>query len=180
MLTRVDFEPSMAPFCNQTEGPEWFTRAFTPTEDADKSESLVLRTHFLVPRFLSVVIVGTTPGLVSYQPNLVPRKFVFCQFIPKSLFPSSDLLQNITRVRAYDVFRVDIENLWVKRLQLYSVPFQPAFYCTKEFENWWKSYFTAYIDASETKLDELTDALVHLQENATKCKATHIKQIQAF
>ena len=73
MFTRVDFEPSMAPLCNRPDGPEWFTRAFPPPRNEDKNNSLAIWRRFLVPQFLSVVIIGTTPGLVSYQPNLVAR-----------------------------------------------------------------------------------------------------------
>ena len=180
MLTRVDFEPSMAPICNRPDGPEWFTRVFPPPRNEDKSNLLVIWRRFLVALFLSVVIVGTTPGLVSYQPNLVARQFGLCQFIAKSLFPSFGLLFNITSNQPYDVFRVDVENFWEKMPKLGSIPFQPAFYCTKEFETWWQLYLTAYVGAPEAKLVEITETFTNLQAKATKCKTIHAKQIQAF
>jgi hypothetical protein len=37
LLTRADFHPSMAPFSRQTEGSEWLTKAFPPTEDEHKN-----------------------------------------------------------------------------------------------------------------------------------------------
>ncbi|XP_050915350.1 histone promoter control protein 2-like [Lathyrus oleraceus] len=74
----------------------------------------------------------------------------------------------------------DVEALWEKRPRLNSIPFQATFLCTKEFDDWWQSYFVAYVGAPEAKLSELTQALIHLQAKSTKCKALHIKQIQAF
>ena len=127
MLTHVDFEPPMPPFCNRPDIPEWFTIAFPPPRNKDKNNSLVIWRHFLVAQFLLAVIVGTIPDLVSYQPNLVARQFGLCQFIPKSLFPSFEFLFNITSDQPYDVFRVDVENFLEKKPKLGYIPFQPSF-----------------------------------------------------
>lgn len=95
LLTCASFHPSMAPFSRRTEGPEWLTRVFPPTEDEHKDETLLIWRRLLVPRFLSAVTSGSNPGLVAYQPNLVARQFGLCQLIPKSLYSSPDLLTNI-------------------------------------------------------------------------------------
>lgn len=170
----------MAPFSSRIEGPEWLTKAFPPTEDEHKNETFVIWRRFLVPQFLSAVLSGVNPGLVAYQPNLVARQFGLCQFVPKSLFPSLDILTNILCDKPWNMVKEDVEVLWAKRPRLHSIPFQPAFLCTKKFDDWWQSYFSAYVGAPEAKLSELTQALVHLQAKSTKCKALHIKQIQAF
>lgn len=85
----------MAPFRSRTEGPEWITRDFPSTEDEHKNETFVIWRRFLVPQFLSAVTSGVNPGLVSYKPNLVARQFGLCQFVPKSLYSSLDILTNI-------------------------------------------------------------------------------------
>ncbi|XP_050897203.1 uncharacterized protein LOC127104024 [Lathyrus oleraceus] len=156
MLTRTDFHPSMAPFCSRTEVPEWLTRAFPPNEDEHKNETFVIWRRFLVPQFLSVVLSGVNPGLVAYQPNLVARQFGLCQFVLKSLFSSLDMLRNILCDKPWNVVKEDVEALWEKRLRLHSIPFQPAFLCTKEFDDWWQSYLAAYVGAPKEKLSELT------------------------
>jgi hypothetical protein len=111
MLTRADFHPSMAPFSSRTEGPEWFTGAFPSTEDEHKNETFVIWRRFLVPQFLSVVTSGSNPGLVAYQPNLVARQFGLCQFIPKSLYSSPDLLTNILCDQPWSMIQEDLETL---------------------------------------------------------------------
>lgn len=112
MLTRIDFHPSMAPFSSRTEDPEWLTRAFPLTEDEHKNETFVIWRRFLVPQFLSAVISDINPGLVAYQPNLVARQFGICQFVPKSLFYSLDILTNILCDKPWSVVKEDVEALW--------------------------------------------------------------------
>ncbi|XP_050916401.1 uncharacterized protein LOC127131528 [Lathyrus oleraceus] len=180
MLTRVDFLPSMAPFSHRAEGPAWLTRPFPPTNGEHKDETFLILRHLLVPRFLAAETSSSNPGLVAYQPNLVARKFGLCQFIPKSLFSSQELLANILCGQPWSKIEEELETIWKNRPRLPSLPFRPAYYCTKEFHDWWQSYFTIYVDAPEAKLSELTEAFVCLQAKSTKCKALHVKQIRDF
>jgi hypothetical protein len=114
MLTRADFHLSMSPFSSRTEGPEWLTRAFPPTEDEHRNETFVIGRRFLVPQFLSAVTSSVNPGLVAYQPNLVARQFGLCQFVPKSLFSSLDILTNILCDQPWSMIQEDVEALWAK------------------------------------------------------------------
>ncbi|KAI5394489.1 hypothetical protein KIW84_061232 [Lathyrus oleraceus] len=180
MLTRVDFLPSMAPFSRRTEGPAWLTRPFPPTDGEHRDEAFLIWRRLLVPRFLSTETSSSNPGLVAYQPNLVARQFGLCQFIPKSLFSSQELLANILYGQPWSEIEEELETIWKNRPRLPSLPFRPAYYCTKEFHDWWQSYFTIYVGVPEAKLSELTEAFVHLQTKSTKCKALHVKQIRAF
>ncbi|XP_050895889.1 uncharacterized protein LOC127102579 [Lathyrus oleraceus] len=95
MLTRVNFLPFMAPFSHRTEGPEWLTEPFPLTDGEHRDEAFLIWRRFLVPRFLSAKTSSSNPGLVAYQPNLVARQFGLCQFIPKPIFSSQELLANI-------------------------------------------------------------------------------------
>ncbi|XP_050897207.1 uncharacterized protein LOC127104031 [Lathyrus oleraceus] len=162
MLTRVDFLPSMAPFSRRTEGPAWLTRPFPPTDGEHRDETFLIWRRLLVPRFLSVETSSNNPCLVAYQPNLVARKFGLCQFIPKSLFSSQELLANILYGQPWSEIEEEIETIWKNRPRLPSLPFRPAYYCTKEFHDWWQTYFTIYVSAPEAKLSELTEAFLPL------------------
>ena len=162
MLTRVDFTPLMAPFHDRQDGPEWFIRAFPLAREEDKKNYLILWRRYLTPQFLSIVIVGVNLGLVAYQPNLVARQFGLCQLVPKSLFNSHELLVDIIIDQPFEMIKDDIGNLWARRPTLTLTPFQPSFYCTKEFETWWQSYFVTFIGDSNAKLAELTTTFSNL------------------
>ncbi|KAI5398847.1 hypothetical protein KIW84_064290 [Lathyrus oleraceus] len=154
MLTRVDFLPSMAPFSHQTEGPAWLTRPFPLTYGEHRDETFLIWRRLLVPRFLSAETSSNNLGLVAYQPNLVARQFGLCQFIPKSVFSSQELLANILYGQPWSEIEEELETIWKNRPRLPSLPFRPAYYCTKEFHDWWQSYFTIYVGAPEAKLSE--------------------------
>lgn len=112
MLTRVDFLPYMAPFCRRTEGPEWLTRPFPTTDEEIRTESFLIWRRCLVPRFLSTETASSNPGLVAYQPNLVARQFGLCQFIPKPMFSSQELLVNILCGQPWSEVEEELENIW--------------------------------------------------------------------
>lgn len=90
------------------------------------------------------------------------------------------MLANILYGQPWSEIEEELETVWKNRPRLPSLPFRPAYYCTKEFHDWWQSYFTIYVGAPEAKLSELTEAFVYLQAKSTKCKALHVKQIRAF
>lgn len=51
---------------------------------------------------------------MAYQPNLVVRQFGLCQFIPKSLFSSLELITNILCGHPWSVIQEDLETIWEK------------------------------------------------------------------
>lgn len=123
MLTRANFLPSMAPFNYRTEGPAWLTRPFPPTEDEHRDETFLIWRRLWVPRFLSAETSSSNPVLVAYQPNLVARQFGLCQFIPKSLFSSQELLTNILCGQPWSEIQEELETIWENRPRLSSIPF---------------------------------------------------------
>ena len=59
-------------------------------------------------------------------------------------------------------------------------PFKQAFFYTHEFKLWWQSYLVTFINDVAGKMNELIVAFDIFQGKTTKCKAIHIKEIQAF
>lgn len=162
MLTRVDFEPFMAPFHDQKHGPKWFIKVLPPTSTEGNNNAITFWRRFLTPQFLSTIIVGQTLGMTAYQPNLVARQFGLCQPIPKHLCPSYDVLVNITSDEEFSIIQEEVDQLWAKRPQLTPTFYQPAFYCIEEFTIWWQQYFTTFIGDPEVKLAELTSTFALL------------------
>ena len=58
--------------------------------------------------------------------------------------------------------------------------FKPSFYCTQEFDTWWKAYHTREFSNVATLTRYLTNVFSSLQQKFNKGKAKHVKEIQAF
>lgn len=127
----------------------------------------------MTPQFLSTIIVGQTLGFTAYQPNLVARQFGLCQPTPKSMYPSYDVLVDITSDEEFEIIQEEVDQIWKERPQLTPTPYSPAFYCTEEFATWWQKYFNAFIGAPEVKLAELTSAFTFFKGKPTRGKSTN-------
>lgn len=134
----------------------------------------------MIPQFIPALGVGNPSIVLAHQPNMVARQFGLCQITPKSLFPSYEVLAVITTGDDSDDIHAEVDALWKQRPQFNPTPFIPAFFCTMEFAKWWQQYFNALVGALEEKQTQLTTAFTFLQAKPTRCKYTHIKQIQAF
>lgn len=121
MLTRVDFEPFMALFHDQKHGSEWFTRVHPPT-GAEERNAFIFWRRFLTPQYLSTIIVGQNLGFTAYQPNLVARQFGLFQPTPKSLYPSYDVLVDITSDEDFDIIQEKVNQIWAQKPQLTPTP----------------------------------------------------------
>lgn len=64
--------------------------------------------------------------------------------------------------------------------QLIPISFRPSFYCTQEFDTWWKDYYNAEILNVPSLSRNLTNIFSSIQERFKKGTTTHIKEIQAF
>lgn len=58
--------------------------------------------------------------------------------------------------------------------------FQPSFYCTQEFDTWWKTYHAKEFLNVVTLTQYLTDTFSSLQQKFNNGRAKHIKEIQDF
>src|SRR3954470_21397516 len=58
--------------------------------------------------------------------------------------------------------------------------FDPAFYSTPDFQQWWTDYYTTQIFDAESLTRELNEAFAAVQEKFQKGTSTHIKEIQVF
>lgn len=62
-------------------------------------------------------------------------------------------------------------------LEIIPFKFQKLFYCTREFDTWWKDYQTEKFVDVMTKTHHLTKAFISLQTGFKKGTTTHIKEI---
>ncbi|XP_058755341.1 uncharacterized protein LOC131628527 [Vicia villosa] len=175
------FSPSMAPFVQRTVGPEWFTRRFPAMSPNQQTESVIIWEAFLTPR-LFYHRLRPSKGqcvLLCYQPNLVSRQFGLVQIKPKCLYEKRNHMCLHTLYLAEDECESKIAR-YTGVTNLSPVPFEPAFYSTPDFQQWWTDYYTMQIFDAESLTRELTEAFADVQENFRKGTSTHIKEIQAF
>lgn len=88
MFIEVDkFSPGMASFANRTIGPKWFKDPFPGVSPPDAAQSNAIWIAFLTPILISYMIENGSKGygFVSYQPNLVDRRFRLSQMVLKPL-----------------------------------------------------------------------------------------------
>src|SRR3954471_22267169 len=178
---RNQFDPSMAPFVHRTIGPEWFTRKFPSTSQDQQTESMEIWEAFLTPRLFSHRLRPSKGQciLMCYQPNLVSRQFGLVQIKPKCLYEKRSHMCFHTLYLTEEECETKI-NKYVGTINLSPVPFEPAFYSTPNFHQWWTEYYSSQIFDVDSLAQELTAAFIDVQENFQKGTSTHIKEIQAF
>ena len=101
----------MAPFADGKSGPLWLTESFPPVEERHQKRSLVIWRRIPTPQFLSGAITQMSPCLTAYQPNLVARQFGLYQIVPKSLYPSHELLMDILDNQGWEVIKETVATL---------------------------------------------------------------------
>src|SRR4051812_8359149 len=178
---RHQFDPSMAPFVHRTKGPEWFTQKFPPTSQDQQTELMEIWASFLTPR-LFLHRLRPSKGqctLVCYQPNLVSRQFGLVQIKPKCLYEKRSHICFHTLYLSEEECEKKV-NRYAGVTKLSPIPFEPSFYCTPDFHQWWTDYYTSQILDADSLTQELTAAFADVQENFRKGTTTHIKEIQAF
>ena len=115
---RYNFTPSMAPFANRMHGSEWFTRKFPAPSKDQEAESLAIRQAFLTHRLMLTRLRQSRNQftLLSYQPNIVSRKFVFIQIMPKPLFAkkNSFILYNMIHTEAQSIKLLGAKKVWLE------------------------------------------------------------------
>src|SRR3954471_13965103 len=182
MFARRDqFDPSMAPFVHRIIGPEWFTRKFPPTSQDQQTESMEIWEAFLTPRLLSQRLRPSKGQctLMCYQPNLVSRQFGLTQITPKCLYEKRNHMCFHTLYLTEEECERKI-NKYIGVTNLSPIPFEPSFYSTPDFHQWWTEYYSSQIFDADSLAQELTAAFTDVQENFQKGTSTHIKEIQAF
>jgi len=129
--------------------------------------------------------IDSTPlVLTAYQPNLVARQFGLCQFLPSSIYKDKAeiLFGKQTKFRK----KADLLNIMhayrKRRGHLEPVKFEPCFYTTPKFQEFWSNYQkTVQIPLAQCK-DRMLKAFSALQigDPAKKTKGTHCREIMAF
>ncbi|XP_058748016.1 uncharacterized protein LOC131620851 [Vicia villosa] len=182
MFARRDqFDPSMAPFVHRIIGPEWFTRKFPPTSQDQQIESMEIWEAFLTPRLFSHRLRPSKGQciLMCYQPNLVSRQFGLAQITPKCLYEKRNHMCFHTLYLTEEECERKI-NKYIGVTNLSPISFEPSFYSTPDFHQWWTEYYSSQIFDADSLAQELTAAFTDVQENFKKGTSTHIKEIQAF
>lgn len=64
--------------------------------------------------------------------------------------------------------------------QFTPVPINPSFFCSREYDTWWKNDYSKEMFDVATFTQHLTYVFASVQEKTKKGTSTHIKEIQAF
>lgn len=178
---RYNFTTFMALFAGRTHGPEWFTREFPAHSTDQEAKSLSIWEAFLTPRLIASRLRPSKNQitLVSYQPNLVSRKFGHIQLMPKSLYDRKNTLCLYNMCFTEDECDKNL-SLYAKVAKLTPISFRPSFYFTQEFDIWWKNCYTNEIFDVLALTQPLTDAFTSIKYKRKKGITTYIKEIRAF
>lgn len=138
------FTPLMAPFADRSHEPYWFKREFPALNAEYQTKVFEIWSSFLTPKLLSTRLRTTKDnlGIIGYQPNLVAQQFGFIQSLPNSIFSrKKDLCHNIVEIteEEYSMRLTRQSGVLITHTPF---PFETSFYCTQEFDNWWKDYHT--------------------------------------
>src|SRR3954464_14997368 len=146
-----------------------------------QTKSMIIWEAFLTPR-LFYHRLRPSKGqcvLLCYQPNLVSRQFGLVQIKPKCLYEK----RNHMCLHTLHLTEEECESKIARYAgvaNLSPIPFEPAFYSTPDFQQWWTDYYTMQIFDAESLTRKLTEAFADVQEKFHKGTSTHIKEIQAF
>lgn len=153
---RYNFTPSMAPFANMTHSPKCFTRKFPAPSKDQEAKSLAIWEEFLTPKLIAIRLRPSKNQIIllNYQPNLVSLHFSLNQVMPKTIFNKKSI------VVLYDMYHAETEcneemSNYVSTTQLIPIPFKPSYYCTQEYDTWWRSYYS-------TKMFDVLAFTMHL------------------
>lgn len=80
-------------------------------------------------------------GFIGYQPCLVDRKFGFSQMLSCSLYSWKNDICWSERKFTQMEYRDYMAFARSQVLELPTFHFQPSFFLTVEFDNWWTGYF---------------------------------------
>lgn len=117
--------------------------------------------------------------LLTYQPNLVSRQFALNHVMPKPIFNKKSV------IILYIMHHIEAEcnkemSHYVGPTQITLIPFKLSYYCTQEYDTWWRSYYSTKMFDVLAFNKHLTTAFASIQERSKKGISTHIKEIQVF
>lgn len=148
----------MAPFVHRMHDPEWLARKLHTLSKDQEAESIVIWDAFITPRILLTRLRQSRNQftLLSYHHNLVSRQFELIQIIPKPLFAKKNSLI------LYNMIDMEEESdklitRYSSRTQFTPVAFKPNFFCTQEFDSWWRNYYTEEVFDVPTFPQHLTE-----------------------
>lgn len=98
------------------------------------------------PLWTKLSTVESGIRLAEYQPNLVTKQFGLSQFLPKFLTPSEDCMFISTANASEETLVQCLINFKKKSFDFPYFRFSLSFYYTKEFEDWWQSYYQSAAD----------------------------------
>lgn len=183
-MEMTSFTPDLAPFAAPTTGPKWLVRPFPCESPGEQLESISIWREFFRPQVLPLGFKKSEVNVLGYQPQLVARQFGLCQIVPIPLFSKKDAICNEGFCdKDVDSF-YEALNYYDKKtsaLRLEPLSFEPSFYCTKEFEVWWSTYYKSIQTTLGVCIGKMTEALQSVQKKATKkTRGMLIKEIQSF
>ncbi|XP_057428534.1 uncharacterized protein LOC130740088 isoform X3 [Lotus japonicus] len=170
-MEMTSFTPDLAPFAAPTTGPKWLVRPFPCESPGEQLESISIWREFFRPQVLPLGFKKSEVNVLGYQPQLVARQFGLCQIVPIPLFSKKDAICNEGFCdKDVDSF-YEALNYYDKKtsaLRLEPLSFEPSFYCTKEFEVWWSTYYKSIQTTLGVCIGKMTEALQSVQKKATK------------
>lgn len=119
-------------------------------------------------------------SILSYQPNLVSRKFGISQTVPRLFFKKKNELCLSTADYSEDDYLQRIARHANGRPTLVLFAFEPSYYCIQYFYTWWTTYYTKDFMDAVTISQHITDTFSSLHQKFHKGRSKHIKEIQAF
>lgn len=172
----------MTPFADRRHGPTWFKGKFPAHNPTHQAESLEIWKAFFTPKLLSTRTSSkkTQVCFAGYQPNLVAGQFGHYQFKSDSYFQRKKYLcVTVVGMTEETCFELLVEHAEY-HLELTLFKFHKSFYCTQEFDTWWKDYSTIKFVDVMTKLTHLTTYFLPLHTKINKDMSTNINEIHAF
>lgn len=146
ILGSKTFFSTMAPIIDICFGPSWFRNRFlgvTPsTAEMSNSVWATFFTLTLLSTWIENGIVGFS--FIGYRPNMVARQFDFSQMLPNLLYSWENDIYWSERKFFLTEYRDCMAFSHHQVLELPTFHFQPSFFLTVEFNNWWMSYFQGY------------------------------------
>ncbi|KAI5445131.1 hypothetical protein KIW84_013400 [Lathyrus oleraceus] len=133
----------MAQFSNRQYGNTWLRNPFTHLSPNKEREihDILLECFQPAPLWTKSTSSRTGIRVVSYQPNLVARKFSLSKLIPKSLIPEEDVILFSTDEPSEKWLKSCKDFFGEKNMVLNCLEFSLSFHCTKEFKDWWSLYY---------------------------------------
>lgn len=132
---------------------------------------------FVIPKLLSIRsgVSEEHVKISCYQPILVFRQFGLNQLFPKSFFNRNKELCLCNFNFSEDEYTEHLDQDFARAAKLTPLSFRASFYCTKEFDTRWRSYYAKEYYGVSVLSKHLTNSFYSEQMKFKKGRDKHIK-----